>query len=118
MAEDEIVENILKIVDLIRTSSSDTKLFIQSILPRASKYKGRVEAVNKKVRERVTSDVTYINLYPHFLDEHGTAIDARFSNDALHLNGEGYRVWKEIIEGLVVENGKSTWDASNLLPVP
>ena len=62
-------------------------------------------AVNKKVRERVTSDVTYINLYPHFLDEHGTAIDARFSNDALHLNGEGYRVWKEIIEGLVVENG-------------
>ena len=38
-------------------------------------------------------------------DANGTAIDKRFSNDALHLNGEGYRVWKEIIEGLLVENG-------------
>ena len=33
VAEDEIVENILTIVDLIGTSSPDTKLFIQSILP-------------------------------------------------------------------------------------
>ena len=53
----------------------------------------------------MTSDVTYINLYPHFLDEHGTAVDARFRKNALHLNGEGYHLWKEIIEGLVVENG-------------
>ncbi|MAH74211.1 MAG: hypothetical protein CBC09_09685 [Cellvibrionales bacterium TMED49] len=105
VAEDEIVENILTIIDLLSNSSKETKIFLQSILPRASKYKDRVEAINKKVRERLPLGVTYIDLYPHFLDEHGVAIDTRFSNDALHLNGDGYLIWREIIKALVVEHG-------------
>lgn len=101
IAEGDIIKNILSVTTRLKRANPETHIFLQSILPRGAKYKDRVEAVNKKLAESLSSDVTWIDLYPLFLDDRKQAIDPRFSNDALHLNGTGYQVWKDAIEDYI-----------------
>jgi len=41
--------------------------------------------------------VTYIDLYSRFLDAEGR-LDKRYTNDGLHLLGEGYVLWASILK--------------------
>lgn len=81
------------IVSRILQESPRTTVYLQSILPREEKYRDEVEAFNLEIQD-IAGDlsVTYIDLYPHFLAEDGS-ISNEFSNDELHLKGEGYDLW-------------------------
>jgi lysophospholipase L1-like esterase len=39
----------------------------------------------------------YIDLFSSFLDGNNE-LDAQYTTDGLHLNGQGYLIWKGIIE--------------------
>jgi lysophospholipase L1-like esterase len=39
----------------------------------------------------------FVNVYSRMIDQDGMPIDAYFEEDGLHLNGNGYALWKEII---------------------
>lgn len=83
------------IVELIQRESPGTEIYLQSILPRAAKYREEVEAFNSQIKAIADErSVTYIDLYPHFLADDGS-IDDAYSNDELHLNGQGYDLWAE-----------------------
>jgi lysophospholipase L1-like esterase len=45
--------------------------------------------------------VTYIDLYSSFIDETGY-LNPAYTNDNLHLLGEGYLLWREIIKSYVL----------------
>jgi hexosaminidase len=97
----EIEGNYDAILRRFRTDSPGTMLYVQSVLPRSRPYARHVQSLNGVIR-RVAGryDVTYVDLYPHFARDDGS-LDPRFSNDALHLNGDGYALWRTLIEPFV-----------------
>ena len=109
-AEDEIVANITEILERLKQETSDTEVYLQSVLPRAPSYRAKVEALNARLAElALEHGAEWVDLYPQFLDEETGGIRAELSNDGLHLLGPGYALWKEQIE-LPVRRGEDVDD--------
>jgi hypothetical protein len=81
----------------IRRETPGTRVFVQSLLPRSSDYRERVEAYNRALagfcREM---GLTYVDLYPSFLGADG-ALRPELTFEGLHLNGAGYRLWQSLL---------------------
>lgn len=101
---ESIADNYRQIISKIRSGSPLTKVYIQSILPINSKFYEGI-ATNEKIRilnaklQKIANQKqsTYIDLFSHFINSEGS-MDERYSNDGLHLLGDGYLVWKSVIE--------------------
>lgn len=46
-------------------------------------------------------NLTYIDLYSHFVDEETGKMNVEYTNDGVHLLGKGYKKWVEIIKPYV-----------------
>jgi len=110
-SEEYIFSNYKKIITTIKKSTPKTKIYIESILPvneARGKYKNHTNktkniiSLNKQLRALAnkTENVQFIDLFPAFADEN-QRFAFKYSLDGLHLNGEGYLVWKSIIDKLV-----------------
>lgn len=102
LKKDEILANFEKIILTIKGKSPKTELFIQSVLP-VNEHIGlpenntMIKELNHALEELSTKyKVTYINLYPLFI-ENGK-LDTTYSSDGVHLKGSGYLKWKEAIK--------------------
>lgn len=110
---DTIVNRIGKIVMKIKKNSPKTKLYLQSILPVTDHYKmfgnhtrhwQMVKEINEKLAVLAESEkVTYIDLYSHFVDPVTGKMNVQYSNDGLHLLGNGYLRWAEIVKPYVLK---------------
>lgn len=105
--------NIATIVDTIKTRSPETKIYVQSILPRAAEYREKVEALNKALEQSTSSKATWIDLYPLFLDSRDGSINDDYSNDELHLLGSGYLKWRDFIKPHVYDDEPTTATTTN-----
>ena len=104
---DSIAPATEKLIVLIKTRSPRTRIYLQSMLPfnndvREWKYLvGREQVVvdGNRALEQVArrQGVTWINLYPLFVDENGK-LKAEYTNDGLHLMGEAYLIWRDAIK--------------------
>jgi lysophospholipase L1-like esterase len=97
----EIVNNYEEILDRIIHSSPKTKIYVQSVLPTKIKNRSRTDSI-KELNKRIEilaneKSLKYINLYDSFVDSNGD-LNMELSLDGLHLNGQGYLIWKELIE--------------------
>ena len=105
----EILNNYKLILKKIQENTPKTQVFIQSVLPLNSQ-KFPNHGVNEKVRELNTElehlakefSFQYIDLHSSFLDSNNE-LDAQYTSDGVHLNGQGYLIWKGIIEKDVVD---------------
>lgn len=107
---EEIVNGIFNITRKIKRNSPSTELYIMSILPVTpyyNKFQGhtkrweRVAKINNGIKEICLKEkVTYIDLFKHFSDGKGK-MQKQYTNDGLHLTGNGYMLWKSIIESYV-----------------
>lgn len=103
---DSVVKNILLIADYLRQQTPATRLYIQSLLPVNDSFgkfgthtnKGReVLAVNRALSNAAGGHhYTYLDLYDSFCDPTGR-LQSAFTNDGLHLTGEGYLLWKHLL---------------------
>lgn len=92
------------IVERIRRESPQTELLLVSILPVNSQVK-RISLDNAIVRSLnahiagIARDYTlpYIDLYAECADA-DQRLSARLTDDGIHLNGQGYIVWKKAME--------------------
>ena len=110
VSADSIARVTEKLIVMVKQGSPRTKIYLQSLLPfnndvREWKLlKGRerdvVEAniLLEQVARR--QGVTWINLYPLFVDDQGR-LRAELTNDGLHLMGEGYLIWRDAIRPYV-----------------
>ena len=58
-------------------------------------------AINKAIQQLAQEkQLTYIDLHRQLIDEQGR-LKAALSSDGIHLNGEGYLIWKKEIEELI-----------------
>ena len=93
----EILGNYQKILARCKELSPETKVFVQSILPRAKRYAKHIKKLNIEL-EKMADNMGYafINLFPYFADEKD-ALRADFNNDHLHLMAAGYEQWVKIL---------------------
>ncbi len=102
-----IVQNMKRIVEKIQNESPKTKIYIQSILPvnpDFEMFKGHqkpqlIKEINQHYQNIAQEyKVNYIDLYSHFLEKGTNKMNKNYTNDGLHLLGEGYLLWREIVK--------------------
>lgn len=109
----KVFTNYKIIVLKIKDKLPDTKLFMQSVLPinnlKAQKIlflrfnNTKIIELNAKLQDLAKDfSFPYIDLFAAFADSN-KELDARFTTDGVHLNGEAYLLWKKIIEKDVVD---------------
>lgn len=108
VSKDTVFSNICKIADRIRKEAPRTKIYIQSILPVNDAFglfknhtnkTGEVIWVNAQLKEWCTKEnVGFIDLYGRFKSVDSEKMNPKYTNDGLHLLGDGYLLWAEIIK--------------------
>ena len=94
---DEILQNYEEILSRCKSISPETKVFVQTILPRAKSYAGRIRFLNDRLKVLAEKyGYEFINLFPHFDNGEG-ALKDDFTNDHLHLMSPGYKKWVEVL---------------------
>lgn len=107
LPQDTIVERMQQIIDVIRTQSPRTKLYIESVLPMSTHYgmfgghtarNNEVPQINARYKELAEANgVTYVDLWSSFVDPETGEMRLDLSNDGLHLLGTGYLLWRDIL---------------------
>ncbi len=111
LSVETIVSKIEGLVVRIKKESPKTKIYLQSMLPfnesfqRYKKLNGKtwmVAEINKGLASVAkTHGVTFINLYPLFLEEGTVNLNPNITADGLHLKKEGYEIWQNAIRKYV-----------------
>ena len=108
VSPDEIVANVARLIDRFQSESRWTKIYVQSVLPVNGesfvKFKNHYEhgrlivPLNKRLETLCDEkEVTYLDVWGALADHEGR-LDKRYTNDGLHLTGEGYVVWRDAIK--------------------
>lgn len=104
-----IANNIIDIAKKIKSSSSNTKVYIQTLLPISKQksfkyydlYNQNIKKINKIIIENQQQGLyTVIDLHSLFVDNKGQLIND-LTYDGLHLNEEGYKVWSNFIKPII-----------------
>ena len=96
-----IVDKIELIINTIKKDSPKTTIYLESILPTY----GRKERPNSTIKEinigleKLASkkEIKFLNIYPSFVDNKTQELNKKYSLDGLHMNGDGYAMWKNLI---------------------
>lgn len=101
-----IVSNYRKIINRIQDESPRAKIIVQSILPTNNEFAEFKRHQDKDEHIKIVNDllsdicrekkIRFVNLHPEFLDT-SKKLSRQYTNDGLHLNGNGYLKWKEIL---------------------
>lgn len=111
VAPRQVAENVSKLIDRFQTESRWTKIFVQSILPVNGRsfrnfpdhyaHAAEIVETNRLLEELCAEKgVVYLDVYSVLVDANGD-LNAAYTNDGLHLLGEGYLVWKDAIKSYV-----------------
>ena len=107
----DLLNSYKLILKTLQEQTPKTKVFIQSLLPvntksflnRNPELTDKVVKINNTLKELAKEfSFQYIDLYSSFLDKNNQ-LDAQYTSDGVHLNGQGYLIWKDIIEKDVVQ---------------
>jgi len=91
----DILNNYTEIIQKIRTDSPQTRIFIQSLLPRGRRYARRIRKLNGELAALAAQHgITFIPLFDYFAARTG-ALRPDLTNDSLHLLADGYAIWAE-----------------------
>src|SRR5579875_922201 len=120
---DSVAKNIFLIAQRVRASSPSTQLYVQSILPvndQLGKFpthvnkSAQIVRVNQLLKDSASFyGYTFVDLHTSFCDASGK-LNTTYTNDGLHLKGEGYLLWKHIIYPYVY----GLQQKASLIPLP
>ena len=107
VSADSIARVMEKLIVMVKQGSPRTKIYLQSLLPfnndvrewKLLKGRDHVVVEANVLLEQVArrQGVTWINLYPLFVDDQGR-LREDLTNDGLHLLGKGYLIWRDAIK--------------------
>ncbi len=97
---EQIVSDYEKVVEEIRRKSPETQLYLQSILP-THENPNRNNLDIMKINESISqiaqkNSLTYIDLFGLFKTP-ANELNMAYSIDGLHLNGQGYLLWRDVL---------------------
>lgn len=110
-APGKVVADIARVIDRFQTDSRWTRIFVQSILPVNGRdfdayrnhyaHADRIVPTNELLKALCEEKgVTYIDVWSALADGEGL-LDKRYTNDGVHLVGEGYLVWRDVLKPYV-----------------
>ncbi len=96
---DTVFKNYQRIINIIKELSPGTFIYVQSVFPTSGEY-AKINDAIAQLNSLLTDYCTAFRL--KFIDVHAALLrngelDDRFTDDGLHLNGDGYRVWQKAI---------------------
>jgi lysophospholipase L1-like esterase len=106
----EIVGNLRAIITAIHGRAPGAPIFVESIMPRTVKYREEIAHLNRLYRAAVAeagANVTYLDLWPALATPEG-ALRADLTQDNVHLNGDGYRAWVDVLRPNIDDLTKPT----------
>lgn len=96
-----ILNTTKKVVEKIKANNSNVKIYLISAKPSPSRweFKKGYEELNNLLREysETKDGVFYIDIWNAMLDKKGNPNANIFIADSLHMNREGYLIWRDII---------------------
>jgi lysophospholipase L1-like esterase len=105
VAPAEVRRRFEAFVEGVRRTLPDTRIAYISIKPSPSREAllPQIRATNALIREFAAdqTNVAYIDVFTPMLDDAGAPRRELFREDALHLNGSGYALWKKLIAPFV-----------------
>jgi lysophospholipase L1-like esterase len=106
---EDTAAGIRRILDVIAVKQPSAKTLLLPIFPRDLYWKGtsgarkRNEAVNALIKDFADGDkVRWLDIYGKFLADDGSVSKDLFC-EGLHLNHNGYTVWRDAVAGAVAE---------------
>lgn len=108
---EELCRRYENLVKSIRKKSPDTRLYLQSVMPINNDFKryknlfGKEKILKdfnsciKEIAKR--NNATYIDLWNALADPKTGKLRKEYTNDGLHLLGDGYTAWADAIRKLV-----------------
>lgn len=107
---DEIINNIKKIIELIKKNRPYAEIYLESIYPVnktdndkislsmvSSRDNDQITEINKKLKQYCDDKkITYIDLYSKLVDDEGN-LKLDYTKEGLHLSDDGYKVVTEEI---------------------
>lgn len=112
LSADSIAGSIIALADTLHALTPTTRLYIQSLLPidasvrysRLADKESTIEEINSLLQTAAdTHCYTYIDLYKHFVAPNSDRLDTQYSNDGLHLMGNGYLHWGNLLKPYIEE---------------
>ena len=105
---DSVLSGIKRIAEKITIGSPRTKLYIQSVFPvndSLTNYPKHVKKgemvieLNKGLKKMCEEKgLTYIDVYPYLKSKDSEKLNPKYTKDGLHLSGDGYMVWKDVLK--------------------
>jgi lysophospholipase L1-like esterase len=97
----DVLERFKKLFTLIREKLPNVSIIYISIKPSPSreKYMPVMEQANVMIRQFLSSypETVYIDVYHPMLGSDGKPRKELFSGDELHMNRQGYELWRDAI---------------------
>ena len=85
------------LVSAVRKAAPDAPLLLNSVMPRKRSFAGRIKELNRHARHIAErSGAEYLDLWPTLANDRGE-LRAEFTSDNLHLSGEGYKAWVDVL---------------------
>lgn len=102
---DYVFDNYKNIVN--KLVEQEMKVYIQSTILAGKQRKGlnkNIKLLNERLQvlAKQTESITYIDLNVGLTSD--SLLKSRYTRDGVHLNGEGYAVWKELIKPYIDSN--------------
>ncbi|MEK7255212.1 MAG: GDSL-type esterase/lipase family protein [Bacteroidota bacterium] len=104
---DTVLKKYEQLVEGILVEFPNAELHLQSLFPvnnqvrKVGTTNAQIRLLNEGIRQLAKAKgLTFIDLYPLLLDREGN-LDAAYTLDGIHLNGQAYLKWKEKLEGVI-----------------
>jgi lysophospholipase L1-like esterase len=100
-SDEYIGRNIETILCDVRRALPETRLMIQSVVPRERDYAETIRSINRHLWQFApTQKARYVDLWPALAQPDGE-LDQAYSEDRLHLTDAGYKAWIAILKPAV-----------------
>jgi lysophospholipase L1-like esterase len=114
---EQIFSSYKEFVTLVHKTLPHTKIAYISIKPSGDRWvmADKMRATNEMIRKHVTTDprLLYVNVFTPMLGADGTPREELFAEDHLHMNGDGYAIWRELLTPIVAAAAVRTPAASH-----
>jgi hypothetical protein len=98
----KMLELFKSIINTVKAKTPSTRIYVQSVLPFGTNKIDKIKLYNKTIQDYCSKNkITYINLFPYFLQNGGIKQD--LTTDGTHLNGKGYFLWAEKVQDYLLD---------------
>ena len=102
---EQILADFKTFVGLVRAPMPKTRIIFVSIKPSTARVAllGKMREANALVRQYIATDptLTYVDVFTPMLDPTGVPRGELFQSDGLHMNAQGYAIWRGLLQPLV-----------------